>query len=544
MALSKDHYNALQDIVGTQNISDDPALLDSYARLWMADILTPNASLFMPRPEAVLLPANTEEVQAIVKLCNHYKIKFKPNSTGWGAYCSVFNDKAIHLDLRRMDHILEIDEKNMFAVVEPYVIGAQLQAEAMKKGLNTHMIGAGASCSPLAAATSYLGIGPDSIYMGTSGENMLAVEWVMPTGDILRTGSLGSGVGWYCGDGPGLSARGLMRGLRGAMGGMGVYTKVALKLYPWPGPPVMPVEGTVPAYKTNLPSNFKAHTVSFPNWQKFADALYKIYDSGIGYIAHRQFLKWGENIQAAMLKILTDPTKQLIDIVDLLAMPEIQKLTEELRNSFQIILVGMSQRDIEYQEKVLQKILDETEGTDVAAMADPEMQKWVLLYMIKLCFKNLNFVTAGGYKGAFSQVGSPDFVANSYVLPAMELKEKYEKTGLIAQTGPDALMGALGNPGGGGNLSLEQFIFYDPHVPESVNAIRNLKEEATKIGRKIGVGAGLEALLDLAAATREQRQKWLSGASHSGAFFWQGKIKKVFDPNDTGTSTYTYAEAK
>jgi hypothetical protein len=202
----------------------------------------------------------------------------------------------------------------------------------------------------------------------------------------------------------------------------------------------------------------------------------------------------------------------------------------------------MSQRDIEYQEKVLQKILDETEGTDVAEMADPEMQKWVLLYMIKLCFKNLNFVTAGGYKGAFSQAGTPDFVANTYVEPAKELKRQYEKTGLIAQTGPDALMGALGQPGGGGNMAVEQFFFYDPHSPDSVKAIRDIKAEATKIGRGIGVGAGLEALLDLASASREQRQKWLAGASHSGVFYWQGKIKKAFDPNDTGNSGYTYAE--
>ena len=63
-----------------------------------------------------------------------------------------------------MDRILEIDEKNMFAVVEPYVIGATLQAEAMKVGLNTHIIGAGASTSPLASACAYGGPGPASFY--------------------------------------------------------------------------------------------------------------------------------------------------------------------------------------------------------------------------------------------------------------------------------------------------------------------------------------------------------------------------------------------
>ena len=95
------------------------------------------------------------------------------------------------LDLRRMNRILEIDEKNMFAVIEPYVIAAQLQAEAMKVGLNCNMIGAGASCSPLAQSTSIGGHGPASLYMGHASEVLLALEWVMPDGEILRTGSLG-----------------------------------------------------------------------------------------------------------------------------------------------------------------------------------------------------------------------------------------------------------------------------------------------------------------------------------------------------------------
>jgi len=130
-------------------------------------------------------------------------------------------DNTIQLDMMRMNRILEIDEKNMFAVVEPGVTYATLQAEAMKVGLNTHIIGAGASCSPLASATSYGGLGPDSLFMGTSNENMLGLEWVMPNGDIMKTGSLGSGAGWFCGEGPGPSIRGVVRGTSGAKGGMG-----------------------------------------------------------------------------------------------------------------------------------------------------------------------------------------------------------------------------------------------------------------------------------------------------------------------------------
>ncbi|MDD5434942.1 MAG: FAD-binding oxidoreductase, partial [Nitrospira sp.] len=171
MSLSRDVYNSLEDIVGSENISNEPAIMDSYAFQWAAELYR-DGSKFMARPEAVLLPGSTQEVQAIVKACNRYKIQCKPFSTGWIVYAAPFHEGVILLDLRRMDRILEIDEKNMFAVIEPHVIGAQLQAEAMKVGLNTHMVGSGCVSSPLAAITSVFGHGPDSIYMGHSTENM------------------------------------------------------------------------------------------------------------------------------------------------------------------------------------------------------------------------------------------------------------------------------------------------------------------------------------------------------------------------------------
>jgi glycolate oxidase len=124
--------------VGAQNISEEPAIFDSYA--WRSGMFAGMVK-FMPRFEAVVLPKDTEEVQAIVKLCNRYKIKFKASSTGWGGSNSPGGAGVIQLDLRRMNRIIEINEENMYAVVEPHVIGAQLQAELMKRGLNFTITG-------------------------------------------------------------------------------------------------------------------------------------------------------------------------------------------------------------------------------------------------------------------------------------------------------------------------------------------------------------------------------------------------------------------
>jgi glycolate oxidase len=125
MALSKEIYKAFEDIVGAENICDDPAIMPAY---------------FNTEFGAVTLPANTAEVQAIVKLCNRLKVPFGPISSGWGG---MYPKGTILLDLRRMNHIIEINEKNMYAVVEPYVINSQLQAELMKRGLNCNIKGAG-----------------------------------------------------------------------------------------------------------------------------------------------------------------------------------------------------------------------------------------------------------------------------------------------------------------------------------------------------------------------------------------------------------------
>ena len=133
MEISRDAYRAIEDIVGADYVTDDPAFLDSYAFQWLAELVRPNRSHYMPRPWAVVMPASTREVQAVTKVCNKYRIKIKPISTGWYHWAAPMKDDepTVQFDLRRMNRILDIDEKNRFAVVEPYVICAQLQAEAI-----------------------------------------------------------------------------------------------------------------------------------------------------------------------------------------------------------------------------------------------------------------------------------------------------------------------------------------------------------------------------------------------------------------------------
>ena len=537
MALPKEVYKAMEDIVGPENITEEPAILDSYAYQREAELVTSDRGKFLSRPAAVIMPGSTEEVQAIVKTCNKYRVKYKAFSTGWIIHASPTIEGVIQLDLRRMDRILEIDEKNMFAVVEPYVTGAQLQAEAMKVGLNCHMIGAGSGCSLLAAATSLSGHGPSSISMGHASETLLGTEWVIPTGDILRTGSLGSGADWFCGDGPGPSLRGIFRGHRGASGEMGVFTKCALKLSPWPGPAVMPVEGTTPAYNSPLPENFSAYTIAFPTWQAYADAYHKIWESEIAYIAHRQFNMLGDDLGPAFFMMYIDPTKQLDDLDEFAKTPEMQKLTEEMRRSFQIVLAGMTPRDIEYKEKVLDEILAMTGGKKVDAMSDPAVQRFTLLYLIKLCFKNLNTVYSGSFLPSFCQRGGPDFMIK-YVPVAEEVLKKYQETGLAVDCGDDTMMGCVSGMGGTSYSVFEQFLHYDPHNKESVNATVAYCDDASRAALKKGWPVGMEFNVTEGGMTREQHQAAFAKHPSHIVFHFQRKIKEALDPNDTGQGVF------
>lgn len=243
--------------------------------------------------------------------------------------------------------------------------------------------------------------------MAKGGDNMLGAEWVMPDGELVRTGSLGSGLGWFSGEGPGPGVRGIIRGSLGTRGAFGVFTKIALKLFPWPGPATLPVTGTIPAYKTELPANITVHSLAFPSWEAWAASAYKIWNAEIGYIAHRQYNMFGRDLKLAMVNVLNDPAKTLSDMEELLKNSEIKQQTEEIKFDYELVLAGMTLRDIAWQEKALDEILAETGGKKIAALEEPEIKKWSLLYMLRLGHKSLNLVYGGGYDGSSASSERP-----------------------------------------------------------------------------------------------------------------------------------------
>jgi hypothetical protein len=541
MEISRDAYRAIEDIVGPENVTDDPAFLDSYAFQYIAELVRPNRSHYMPRPWAVVLPATVREVQAVTLVCNKYKIKIKPISTGWYHWSAPVkdNDPTVQIDLRRMNKIIDIDEKNRYAVVEPYVICAQLQAEAMKLGLNVNIIGAGCSTSIVASASAYFGGGPFNFYMGDNAGNLLGQEWVTPAGKIVRTGSISSNSGWFCSEGPGPSVRGITRGNLGSRGGLGTFTKSAIRLVDWEGQPVLEPQGKLPGYRLPIHELHRVYTIGAPSWDAFMNCYYQIYDNNIGYIFHRQFNLAGADLATALWLTYLDPTKTMNDVEAASKDPEIQAINETARRSFQFIMQGHSKEGIELQDKILDCILEETGCFKVERYCEQDFAEFTNMYMQRLGHKHCNFIWAGGYMGSWMQGGNPDWV-RGYVETAISSFAKDQESGLLVQCGGDALMGAGSGLPGGGSFGFEQFVSYDNADDASIQACIDHMEGAIRLCKEKGIPLGKEAIYRQIAWSDEEVWNALAASPQPFVFNFQRKIKEAVDPNYLGDRNYAW----
>jgi glycolate oxidase len=507
MALKRDLYRALEDTLGPENISEDPVILDSYAWRMNQPLIK-----FMPRFEAITLPDSTEQVQTIVKLCNKYKTQFKASSTGWGFFGDPGGPGVIKIDLRRMNRIIEINEKNLYAVVEPYVIAAQLQAELMKKGLNCNITGAGSNCSALPVA-AHANLGHLSL-SGSYGErNLLAVEWVTPEGDIVRLGSLGSMGRWFSGDGPGPSLRGVIRGNVMPLGGLGVFTRAAQKVYHWPGPGTFPIKGVSPHYApARIPPGFMIRYFSFPDKNKMSKAVRKIGESEIGFI----LMGFTPGMMAS--NIATNNNED---------MAFLKQFSEEVQGpGFMVIIAGNSSNDYAYKKQVLEQIRSEFKGKSLKAAEDPKNAGGFIWRFTRVSGSIREVDRATGVFGG--EVGCTDVfpLMHEYVLASGPLKGEYIKEGVFLDdgTGPFVQPIEHGHCGHG-----ELLLRFNPNNPLSAEATGAVIGFANKTAIEGHFGVPGHAL----GGAHEQ-----FGPHTMNYHLWLKKIKKTFDPNLVSESTH------
>ena len=202
-------------------------------------------------PSAAVAPENVEGVQGVLRVCNDYRIPIWIISTGknysYGGPDAIVNGSVI-LDLKRMNRILEINEEQAYALVEPGVSQYDLWIEIQRRGMKLWIDGPSPAYSSIIANTIERGVG-----YGPLGERLNAqcgMEVVLATGEVVRTGmgAVANSETWQqykYGLGPWVD--GLF-----SQTSLGVVTKMGIWLYPEP-PAFRSAEVYVPNHEDIVP---------------------------------------------------------------------------------------------------------------------------------------------------------------------------------------------------------------------------------------------------------------------------------------------------
>lgn len=244
--LSPELITKLQKICGEENVLMDKDTLKLFSEDETEDLSFP--------PEAVIKPLNSKQISEVLKLANEYKIPVTPRGGGTGlsgGALSVFG--GICLSMEKFNKILEIDEKNFQAVVEPGVITQVFQESVEKLGLFYPPDPASRGSCFLGGNLAECSGGPRAVKYGVTKDYVLGLEAVLPTGEMIKTGGrvLKNVTGYN-----------LTQLIIGSEGTLAVITKIIFRLIP------------LPEYK-------KVILAAFNSFGDATDAVAKIFQNGI-----------------------------------------------------------------------------------------------------------------------------------------------------------------------------------------------------------------------------------------------------------------------
>jgi glycolate dehydrogenase FAD-linked subunit len=176
--------------------------------------------------DVVVFPGTTGEVAEVVRICAERRIPIVPRGGGTGyTGGSVPTHGGVVLSLERMNRILEIDEANLLAIVQPNVVTGDLQDAVEKVGLFYPPDPASLRKSVIGGNVAECAGGPRAFKYGTTKRYVLGLEAVLPTGEIIHTGGkvVKNVVGYD-----------LTQLLVGSEGTLAIITKIILRLVPKP----------------------------------------------------------------------------------------------------------------------------------------------------------------------------------------------------------------------------------------------------------------------------------------------------------------------
>jgi glycolate oxidase len=180
------------------------------------------------QPLGVALPTTTAEVAELVRLAAQHRVPVVPRGAGSGLSGGANAiDGALTIALTRMDRIIEIDEANLVAVVQPGVINAELKRAVAERGLFYPPDPASYELCSIGGNLATNAGGLCCVKYGQTRESVMALEVVLADGSVVRTG------GRNAKDVAGYSLTHLIIGSQGTLG---IVTEAILRLRPAPPP--------------------------------------------------------------------------------------------------------------------------------------------------------------------------------------------------------------------------------------------------------------------------------------------------------------------
>ena len=208
----------IKSIVGAEYVFTDAESFEKYGR--------DETEKLHYNPAVVVKPRKTEEIAALMQLANKHLIPVTPRGAGTGLTGGALPHLGgLVIAMERFNHILEIDERNLQVTTEPGVITEVLQNAVKEKGLFYPPDPASKGSCFIGGNISENSGGPKAVKYGVVKDYVLNLEIVLPTGEIIWTGSnvLKNATGYN-----------LTQLIVGSEGTLGIVTKIVLRLIPHP----------------------------------------------------------------------------------------------------------------------------------------------------------------------------------------------------------------------------------------------------------------------------------------------------------------------
>lgn len=182
-------HSELGEIVGREYVSVKEAdkLVYSVDWFWLPQMWLDRGQKLQP-PDFIVHPGSVEEISEILKIANSYKIPVIPWGGGSGSQGGVVPVYGgIILDVKRLNKIIDIDEKSLTVTAQAGINGTQLEWAVNEKNLTLPHYPASANCATLGGYLAPRGSGTISTKYGKAEDLVLGMQVVLPTGEIIRT---------------------------------------------------------------------------------------------------------------------------------------------------------------------------------------------------------------------------------------------------------------------------------------------------------------------------------------------------------------------